>query len=87
MKQFEFRLIIFLLCVVLFISCSLLTTFDQLNVDVVKTSLFKLIIMALLAIYEVIVRIIPSVGNYSLIAFIIDMLKKLSDVLNVKKKV
>ncbi len=44
-------------------------------------------IVAILAgVYEVIVRLIPTVSNYSWIGKIIDILKWLSDFLNRKKK-
>ncbi|OGN89036.1 MAG: hypothetical protein A2Z74_07490 [Chloroflexi bacterium RBG_13_46_9] len=45
------------------------------------------VIIALLAgIYEVVIRAIPTVGNYSFIGKIIDILKWLSEFLNRKKK-
>lgn len=44
------------------------------------------IAVALIAgIYEVIIRLIPTVGNYSFIGKIIDILKWISDFLNRKK--
>jgi hypothetical protein len=43
--------------------------------------------VAILAgVYEVIVRLIPTVSNYSLIGKIIEILKWVSDFLNNKKK-
>lgn len=45
------------------------------------------IIVALLAgIYEVVIRLIPTVGNYSAIGKVIDILKWLSEFLNKKRK-
>ena len=43
------------------------------------------VILGLLAIYEIIVRIIPTVANYSIVAFIIKILKWLSDATNREK--
>lgn len=47
---------------------------------------WHLIVALLAAIYEVVVRLIPTVGNYSWIAKVIDILKWISDYLNRKKK-
>jgi len=47
---------------------------------------WHLIVALLAGVYEVIVRIIPSVGNYSWIAKIIQILTWISDFLNRKKK-
>lgn len=48
-------------------------------------SLIKLIAGAVLGIYEVVVRIIPSVGDYSIVSWLIKALKKVSDSLNITK--
>jgi hypothetical protein len=48
-------------------------------------SVVKLAALALLAVYEVVVRIVPSVGDYSAVSWIIKLLKKVSDTLNVTK--
>jgi hypothetical protein len=40
---------------------------------------------AVLAIYEVLVRIIPTVGDYSGVSWVIKWLKRISDTLNVEK--
>jgi hypothetical protein len=40
------------------------------------------VILGLLAIYEIIVRVIPTVQNYSIVAFVIKILKWLSDATN-----
>lgn len=47
-----------------------------------EPSLIKLIALALLAIYEIVVRLIPTVVNYSIINWIIKILKTISDTLN-----
>lgn len=44
--------------------------------------LLKLIVVAVLAIYEVVARIAPSVKDFSIVGTIINLLKKLSDYLN-----
>lgn len=48
--------------------------------------LLSIIIPIIVGLYEVIVRIIPTVANYSFIGKIIDLLKWLSDHLDNKKK-
>ena len=47
---------------------------------------WKLVIAILVGIYELLVRLIPTVGNKSLLKIIIDLLKWLSDNLNITKK-
>jgi hypothetical protein len=47
-------------------------------------SVIKLISLALLAVYEVVVRVVPSIGDYSAVSWIIRILKKISDTLNVR---
>jgi hypothetical protein len=48
-------------------------------------SVLKLTALALLAVYEVVVRIVPSVSDYSVVSWFIKLLKKVSDSLNVTK--
>lgn len=48
--------------------------------------LIGVIVAIVIGIYDVLVRIIPTVGNWSVIAKIIDILKWLSDYFNRKKK-
>jgi hypothetical protein len=47
---------------------------------------WQLIVAFIAGIYEVVVRLIPTVANLSWIAKIIDILKWISDFLNRKKK-
>jgi len=47
---------------------------------------WQIVIAIIVGLYEVIVRIIPTVGNKSLLKIIIDLLKWLSDHLNISKK-
>jgi hypothetical protein len=82
MKKLIFTVILFLIVAfsfLIFDSCSTMR-FEQ--VGTIPVDLIHYIILGLLAIYEIIVRIIPSVGNYSIIAFIIKILKWLSDATN-----
>ena len=48
-------------------------------------SVLKLVALALLAVYEVVVRVVPSVGDYSALSWVIRILKKISDTLNITK--
>ena len=48
-------------------------------------SVLTLVSLALLAVYEVVVWIVPSVGDYSAVSLIIKLLKNVSDTLNVTK--
>ena len=48
-------------------------------------STLQLISLAVLGIYEVVVRVVPSVGNYSFVSWLINFLKLVSDKLNVTK--
>ena len=47
-------------------------------------SMIKLVSLALLAAYEVVVRVVPSIGDYSAVSWVIGILKKMSDTLNVR---
>ena len=48
-------------------------------------SLIKLIAAGILGVYEIIVRLVPSVGDYSVVSWFIKFLKKVSDTLNITK--
>ena len=50
-----------------------------------SSSTIQLISLALLGIYEVVVRAVPSVGNYSVVSWFIKALKIVSDKLNNSK--
>lgn len=68
-----------------FILLILLCSFMQ--VDPVPFKFTWHTVVAILAgLYEVIIRLIPTVGNYSIIGKIIEILKWVSDFLNRKKK-
>jgi hypothetical protein len=53
--------------------------------DIFKNN-WQLIIALIVGLYEVVVRLIPTVGSKSLLKIIIDLLKWLSDHLDLKKK-
>lgn len=73
------KTVLFLLLLVLSVSFT--------AVDTEPLSLTLPLILALVAgIYEVVIRLIPTVGQYALIGKIIDILKWLSDFLNRKKR-
>jgi hypothetical protein len=73
------KTVLFLLLLVLSVSFT--------AVDTEPFSLTLPLILALVAgIYEVVIRLIPTVGQYALIGKIIDILKWLSDFLNRKKR-
>ena len=48
-------------------------------------SLIKLIAAGVLGVYEIVVRLVPSVADYSVVSWIIKFLKKVSDTLNITK--
>lgn len=47
---------------------------------------WKLVVLFIIGLYELVVRLIPSVGDISILSKIIQILKMISDFLNVKKK-
>jgi hypothetical protein len=48
--------------------------------------LIGIIVAVIIGVYDVLARLIPTVGNWSIIAKIIDILKWLSDYFNRTKK-
>jgi phage-related minor tail protein len=46
---------------------------------------YQIIIALILGFYEVLARVIPTVGNWSILGFIIKLLKWLSDALDNKR--
>ena len=55
------------------------------HVSTDQPSLIKLIAAGLLGIYEIVVRLVPTVADYSVVSWMIKILKKLSDTLNITK--
>ena len=47
---------------------------------------WHLVVGIILGVYEVIIRLIPTVKNYSLLGIIVNLLQWLNDNLNVTKK-
>lgn len=78
-KLFTLALLVFLLffsgCIVNIIGNTTVT-------PVPEPSTFKLIAGAVLSLYEAVVRVIPSVGDYSIVSWLIKAVKKVSDSLN-----
>jgi len=72
---------IFLLLMVALAACQNTTVID----GEPKLGLVALIVALIAGIYEVIARVIPTVGNYSWLAKIIDILVWISDFLNRRK--
>ncbi len=78
-------LLFFAGCVVNIIGDQSAACADAMNrVSTDQPSTLKLIALAALAVYEAVVRIVPSVGDYSAVSWIIKFLKKVSDTLNIK---
>jgi hypothetical protein len=82
-------IIVFLLffngCIVNIAGDSTAASTDAINrVSTDQPSVVKLAALALLAVYEVVVRVIPSVGDYSVVSWLIGILKKISDTLNIR---
>jgi hypothetical protein len=75
MKQFLF-----------FILCLLLCSFTASDTEPLKITL-PMIIAFVVVLYEVIIRIVPTFGQYAVIGKIIDILKWPSDFLNRKKSI
>jgi hypothetical protein len=73
------RYILFLFCLLLFGS------FASASADPILFD-WHVVVALLAGIYEVVVRLIPTVGNYSAIGKVIEILKWLSDFLNKRKK-
>jgi hypothetical protein len=85
MKTLKLFIILTFLFLLFFSGCVLSVTINQTNTDIQDPSLLKLNAAGILGIYEIVVRIVPSVKDYSVVSFAINLLKKLSDSLNIKK--
>jgi len=80
-KLYIFAILTFLL---FFAGCMVNISVDNNTVVPDDPSMIKLISIAVLSVYEVVVRVIPSVGDYSVVSWIIKALKKVSDTLNAR---
>jgi hypothetical protein len=75
-----------ILCFLLFFNGCIVTIIGDATTPIsTDPSVIKLVSLALLAVYEVVVRVVPSIGDYSVVSWIIKILKKVSDTLNVTK--
>jgi hypothetical protein len=86
MKTFKLYLIAILTFLLFFAGCIVNINSDTTAVLPSEPGIFKMAAGALIAIYEVVVRLIPTVGDYSGISWVIRWLKRISDTLNVKKQ-
>jgi UDP-N-acetylglucosamine enolpyruvyl transferase len=85
MKTVQLILLAVFTFLLFFAGCIVNISVDQNSVSPADPAVIKLISVALLAAYEVVVRLIPSVGDYSMVSWIIKILKKVSDNLNNSK--
>ena len=84
MKTFYIILICILGFLLFFNGCIVTVMSDVTTPVPANPSVIKLVSLALLAAYEVVVRVVPSIGDYSAVSWVIKILKKISDVLNVR---
>jgi hypothetical protein len=74
-----------LLIFLLFFNGCIVTVIGDVTAPVpANPSVIKLVSLALLAAYEVVVRVVPSIGDYCAVSWVIKILKKISDTLNIK---
>ena len=85
MKAYKLILIAILTFLLFFAGCMVNISVDNNTIVPDEPSMIKLISIAVLSIYEVVVRVIPSVGDYSVVSWIIKCMKKVSDTLNVRQ--
>jgi len=84
MKAIKIYIIAILTFLLFFAGCIVNITGEQSVTVPDSPSVVKLVAVAVLAVYEVVVRLVPSVGDYSVVSWIIKALKKVSDTLNKK---
>jgi hypothetical protein len=85
MRTIKLALILTLIFFLFFAGCVISVTVNDPVIPADQPSLIKLIAVGILGVYEVIVRLVPSVGDYSVVSWVIKILKKVSDTLNVTK--
>jgi PBP1b-binding outer membrane lipoprotein LpoB len=83
MKKLKIYILAIATFLLFFAGCIVNIGVDQ-TVTVPDQPIVKLISVALLSVYEVVVRLIPTVGDYSAVSWIIKILKRVSDTLNVR---
>ena len=85
MKTFFLYLISFFIFMTFFSGCVVTIIGDIPASTAPSFSIIQIVSASLVTIYELVVRIVPTIANYSAVGFIINILKKLSDTLNVEK--
>ena len=85
MRTIKLALILTLIFFLFFAGCVISVTVNDPVIPTDQPSLIKLIAVGVLGIYEIIVRLVPSVGDYSAVSWFIKFLKKVSDTLNITK--
>jgi hypothetical protein len=85
MKTFKLIFILIGIFLLFFAGCVISITVNDPVIPADQPSLIKLIVVGILGVYEIIVRAVPSVGDYSVVSWIIKALKKISDTLNITK--
>jgi hypothetical protein len=84
MKTIKIYIIAIITFLLFFAGCIVNINSDSTMVLPSEPGIFKVAAGALIAIYEVVVRLIPSVGDYSAVSWVINWLKRISDTLNRK---
>ncbi len=85
MKTIKIYILAIMTFLLFFAGCIVNINSDTTTVLPSEPGIFKVAAGALIAIYEVVVRLIPTLGDYSGISWVIKWLKRISDTLNVKK--
>ena len=85
MRTFKLVVILTLIFILFFAGCVISVTINDPVIPAEQPSLIKLIALGILGVYEIVVRIVPSIGDYSAVSWVIRFLKKISDTLNVTK--
>ena len=84
MKTIKLYILAIITFLLFFAGCMVNISVDNNTIVPDEPSMIKLISIAVLSVYEVVVRLIPSVGDYSVVSWIIKALKKVSDTLNIR---
>ena len=85
MRTFTLFAVSILLFLLFFAGCIVQIVSFQPSPAASAPSTLQLISLVVLGIYEVVVRVVPSVGNYSVVSWFITALKFVSDKLNATK--
>ena len=85
MRTLKLFLIMTAIFLLFFAGCVISVTVNDPVIPTDQPSLIKMIAVGLLGVYEIIVRLVPSVGDYSVVSWFIKFLKKVSDTLNITK--